>query len=104
MRAHPLLEVRAYADMMLVELRKVIPAFLRRVDLPDRGGAWSSYLDETRRATSRVAADLVAGEGATPRDEVTPTDFGPDGEGKGVGAALHAGSDGPGGRLPRIPQ
>src|SRR3989441_828078 len=52
MRAHPLLEVRAYADMMLVELRKVIPAFLRRVDLPDRGGAWSSYLAETRRSTS----------------------------------------------------
>src|SRR6266705_1887129 len=60
MRAHPLLEVRAYADMMLVELRKVIPAFLRRVDLLDRGGAWSSYLDETRRTTSRVAADLLA--------------------------------------------
>src|SRR6266850_2586963 len=50
MRAHPLLEVRSYADVMLVELRRVIPAFLRRVDLPDRGGAWSSYLDETRRA------------------------------------------------------
>src|SRR5205823_6673606 len=47
MRAHPLLEVRAYADLMLVELRKVIPAFLQRVDLPDRGGAWSGYLAET---------------------------------------------------------
>src|SRR2546421_6196264 len=30
MRAHPLAEVRSYADAMLVELRKVIPAFLRR--------------------------------------------------------------------------
>jgi len=59
MRAHPLLEVRSYADVMLVELRRVIPAFLRRVDLPDRGGAWSSYLDETRRATARVAAELL---------------------------------------------
>src|SRR5205085_7780957 len=35
MRAHPLQEIRAYADLMLVELRKVIPAFLRRVD-PNR--------------------------------------------------------------------
>ena len=26
---------------MLDELRKVIPSFLKRVDLPDRGGAWS---------------------------------------------------------------
>src|SRR5437773_174240 len=88
MRAHPLLEVRAYADMMLVELRKVIPAFLRRVDLLDRGGAWSSYLDETRRTTSRVAAALLAEEGATPRDEVTLTDFDPDGEVKVVAAGI----------------
>jgi len=36
MRAIPLLEVRSYADVMLVELRRVIPAFSRRVDLPDR--------------------------------------------------------------------
>src|SRR5213594_2192880 len=37
MRAHTLAEVRDYADLMLVELRKVIPAFLRRVDLAERG-------------------------------------------------------------------
>src|SRR3989441_1129529 len=104
MRAHPLLEVRAYADMMLVELRKVIPAFLRRVDLPDRGGAWSSYLDETRRTTSRVAAALLAEEGAPPRDEVTLTDFDPDGEGKVVAAALYAVSDVPDDRLLEIAQ
>src|SRR5216117_1140742 len=104
MRAHPLLEVRAYADMMLVELRKVIPAFLRRVDLLDRGGAWSSYLDETRRTTSRVAAARLAGEGATPRDEVTLTDFDPDGEVKVVAAALYAVSDVPDDRLLEIAQ
>src|SRR5436190_10847581 len=104
MRAHPLLEVRAYADMMLVELRKVIPAFLRRVDLLDRGGAWSSYLDETRRTTSRVAAALLAEEGATPRDEVTLTDFDPDDEVKVVAAALYAVSDVPDDRLLEIAQ
>src|SRR5213083_915454 len=93
MRAHPLLEVRAYADMMLVELRKVIPAFLRRVDLLDRGGAWSSYLDETRRAIAGVAAEILADEAPTPRDEVTLTDFDPDGEAKVVAAALYAVSD-----------
>src|SRR5437016_1776665 len=40
MRAHPLAEVRAYAELMLAELRRVIPAFLKRVDLPERGGVW----------------------------------------------------------------
>src|SRR5207248_9190518 len=44
MRAHPLEEVRAYGDALLEELRKVIPAFLVRVDRPDRGGAGSAYL------------------------------------------------------------
>ena len=57
MRAHSLREVRGYADLMLVELRKVIPAFLRRVDLPDRGGAWSAYLAETRAAMERRRFD-----------------------------------------------
>jgi thymidylate synthase ThyX len=99
MRAHPLAEVRAYADLMLAELRKVIPAFLRRVDLPDRGGAWSAYLDETRRATARVAAELVADDASAPRDEVTLTDFDPEGETKVVAAALYAVSEAPDDRL-----
>ena len=44
MRAHPLPEARTYAQLMLDELRKVIPSFLARVDRPDRGGAWTAYL------------------------------------------------------------
>src|SRR2546422_3621486 len=58
MRAHPLAEVRAYAELMLAELRRVIPAFLKRVDLPERGGASSRYLAATRAATQEVAARL----------------------------------------------
>ena len=42
MRSHPLPEARVYADMMLEELRKVIPSFLQRVDRDDRGGAWGT--------------------------------------------------------------
>jgi thymidylate synthase ThyX len=105
MRAHPLAEVRAYAELMLVELRKVIPAFLRRVDLPDRGGAWSAYLADTQAAT-RIAAEraLAASKrGAPPSPpslpsdeaEVTLTDFDPDGEVKVVAAALYAVTDRP---------
>ena len=44
MRAHPLPEARSYADMMLTELRKVIPSFLQRVDVAERGGEWTAYL------------------------------------------------------------
>src|SRR6266705_1081172 len=59
MRAHPLREVRDCADLMLVELRKVIPAFLKRVDVPERGGIWSTYFEETRRDTRDVARRFV---------------------------------------------
>jgi thymidylate synthase ThyX len=92
MRAHPLAEARAYADLMLVELRKVIPAFLRRVDVPDRGGAWSAYLAATRQAIRQAAARVLAGVAPEPRDEVTLTDFDPEGEIKVVAAALYAAS------------
>src|SRR5205807_2543512 len=93
MRAHPLLEVRSYADLMLAELRRVIPAFLKRVDLPERGGAWSRYLAATRVATQEVAARLLDAAAPEPREEVTLTDFDPDGEVKVVAAALYAVSD-----------
>ena len=58
MRAHPLPEARAYADLMLHELRKVIPSFLKRVDLDDRGVAWTAYLedDPARHGGRRRAA------------------------------------------------
>src|SRR2546429_447248 len=92
MRAHPLAEVRGYADPMLAELRKVIPAFLKRVDLPERGGAWSRYLAATRTATDDVAARLLDAAAPEPREEVTLTDFDPDGEVKVVAAALYAAS------------
>ncbi|HEV8639485.1 MAG TPA: FAD-dependent thymidylate synthase [Methylomirabilota bacterium] len=90
MRTHPLAEVRAYADLMLTELRKVIPAFLRRVDNPERGGVWSAYLAETRQAVREVAERLLEGMQTEPRDEVTLSDFDPEGEVKVVAAALYA--------------
>jgi thymidylate synthase ThyX len=93
MRASPLEEVRAYADLMLVELRKVIPAFLQRVDVADRGVAWSNYLRSTRRGTEGAALEALAGLEPEPRPEVALTEFDPDGEVKVVAAALYAASD-----------
>ena len=92
MRAHPLAEVRTCADQMLAELRKVIPAFLTRVDQPDRGGRWSEYFASAREAMQAVAASVTVAE-AEPRDEVTLTDFDPDGEIKIVAAALYSVSE-----------
>ena len=92
MRTHPLGEARAYADLMLGELRKVIPAFLTRVDRPDRGGEWSEYLRSTREATARAADELLAEARPEPRPEVVLTDFDPDGEVKVAAAALYAAS------------
>jgi thymidylate synthase ThyX len=92
MRAHPLREVQDSAALMLVELRKVIPAFLERVDRPDRGVAWSRYLGATREATRIEAARLLDGLAPEPRPEVTLTDFDPEGEVKVVAAALYAAS------------
>ncbi len=92
MRANPLYEVRACADGMLAELRKVIPAFLTRVDQPDRGGRWSEYFAAARQGMEAAAARLAEAD-PEPRGEVTLTDFDPDGEVKIVAAALYAVSD-----------
>jgi thymidylate synthase ThyX len=92
MRAHPLAEVRDCAGEMLGELRKVIPAFLTRVDQPERGGAWSEYFAANRAAMERFAGRLAT-EDAEPRGEVTLTDFDPDAEIRIVASALYAVSD-----------
>ena len=93
MRAHPLEEVRHCGDQMLAELRKLVPAFLTRVDQPERGGRWSQYLASTREATKSIAETLFADVAAQSSDEVTLTDFDPDGEVKIVAAALYAATD-----------
>jgi thymidylate synthase ThyX len=89
---HPLAEARELGARMLVELRKVIPAFLRRVDLPERGGRWSHYLRETRAATAHVAGELVSGARPAPQPDVVLTEYDPEGEIKVVAAALYADS------------
>ena len=68
MRANPLPEARLYADLMLTELRKVVPSFLRRVDQPDRGGRWSQYLSETATDTQQLVHELFGQEEAAPEE------------------------------------
>lgn len=74
-------ETKAFADMMLAELRKLIPAFLTRVDLEDRGRRHSRYLRDTASDVAVDVARILAGAletGGVPRrvnNEVTLTDF-----------------------------
>ncbi len=95
MRSHPLPEARRYADMMLEELRKVIPSFLQRVDRPERGGVWGAYLEETRRATTGLVEELFpdllapeepATQGPSGSPSVALVDFDPLGEEKVLAA------------------
>lgn len=58
MRSHDLPEARTYAELLLVELKKVIPDFLTRLDRPERGGVWVDYRRERSQALARAAADL----------------------------------------------
>ena len=93
MRAHPLAEVREVSDAMLEELRKVIPAFLQRVDQPDRGGRWTAYFSDTRQRVEDLARRLASDTPGAPSAEVELTDFDPEGEIKVVAAALYASAD-----------
>ena len=99
MRAHPLAETRQVADLMLRELRRVIPAFLQRVDRPDRGVRWSKYLETCERQARALANTITGALAPEPREEVTLADFDPEGEIKVVAAALYSVSELPLDRL-----
>jgi thymidylate synthase ThyX len=92
---HPLAEVREYGELMKVELRKVIPEFLKRVDVEERGVAWSRYWQANRERVDELTARVLAEAGAKPehRDEVTLVDFDPEGETKVAAAVLYASSN-----------
>jgi thymidylate synthase ThyX len=56
--ASPLPEAREFGTMILEELRHVIPSFVARVDRPERGGEWITYLQSRRETTERAVARL----------------------------------------------
>jgi len=91
LRAHRLPEAQAYAGLMLTELRKVIPSFLRRVDLPERGGAWSQYLASNAAAMEEVTGRVLgrADPEPQPAAAVDLVDWDPDGEDRVIAAMLY---------------
>jgi thymidylate synthase ThyX len=95
MRAHPLPEAKAYAGLILEELRKVIPSWVKRVDVDDRGIAHSRYLQAKESGMAGLAGTLFDPDPHRPEPhvggipEVTLTDWDPAGEIKVVTAMLY---------------
>jgi thymidylate synthase ThyX len=90
MRSHPLPEARDYADLMLTELRKVIPSFLKRVDLDDRGVAWSRYFETNRERMEELATEIFPTDvGVEHVPSVQLVEYDPEAEVKLVAAMLY---------------
>ena len=93
LRAHPLPEARAYAELLLTELRKVIPDFLTRLDRQERGGVWVDYLRDTAAALHDAAAGFESDLRADPLlqqvDSVRLLEWDADAEDRIIAAALY---------------
>jgi thymidylate synthase ThyX len=66
--AHPLPEARAYGEMILKEIKAVMPSFVARVERAERGGEWVRYLEARTREGKRWAERL----GLDHADEADP--------------------------------
>jgi len=67
---HPLPEARRYGELILRAVQAVMPSFVARVERPERGGEWVTFLEQ-RRATaeawaSRLGLDRSAEQDARP--------------------------------------
>jgi thymidylate synthase ThyX len=76
--ASPLPEAREFGGMVLGELKQVMPSFVSRVDRPDRGGEWISYLERRREQTeswvARLGLDRRGAEDDAPSVELLHVD------------------------------
>jgi thymidylate synthase ThyX len=74
----PLPEAREFGAMILNELKQVMPSFVSRVERPDRGGEWVSFLEQRRERTeqwvSRLGLDRRAGGDGAPSVELIHVD------------------------------
>ncbi|RIK11249.1 MAG: thymidylate synthase [Acidobacteria bacterium] len=90
-------EAAAYAAMILEELERVIPSFLRRVRIPDRGGRWIEYM-KNRDGSLRQAVEALPISDLAPEPEtgsgpfVSLTSFDSDGELRIAAAAIFVAS------------
>ncbi|MFL2664404.1 MAG: FAD-dependent thymidylate synthase [Dehalococcoidia bacterium] len=88
MNSHPLAEVRNYSELMLGELRKVIPSFLKRVDLPERGLLWSKYFKDINQNMENITSDF--GNNSSGQLEVDLVEWDENAEEKIIISALYS--------------
>jgi thymidylate synthase ThyX len=65
---HPLPEARRYGEWLLDAIKGVMPSFVARVERPERGGDWVTFLEERRTAAERWSARLGL-DGAAPGED-----------------------------------
>jgi thymidylate synthase ThyX len=70
--AHPLPEARGYGEMILEQIKAVMPSFVARVERPERGGEWISYLESRARAGERWTERLGL-EGEDANEDLGPS-------------------------------
>ena len=75
--ADPLEESNETGRLLLRESRKVIGAFLKRADFPERGLAWVMYLEETKKKLRELAKKYLAKESADFSREVRLVSYSP---------------------------
>ncbi len=73
----PLPEAQATGQKLLKEARKVIPAFLERADLPERGGAAQAYRANTHLAVKDLADDILPPQHSLDYEPIRLTSFWP---------------------------
>ena len=75
--ADPLEESNETGRLLLRESRKVIGAFLKRADLPERGLAWVMYIEETKKKLRELTKKYLAKESGDFSREVRLVDHSP---------------------------
>jgi len=78
--ADPLVESNEAGKSLLRESRKVVGAFLKRADMPERGLAWVMYLQETKKALRTLVKKYLPEESADFKKEVTLVSYTPKNE------------------------
>jgi thymidylate synthase ThyX len=78
--ADPLQESNETGRLLLRESRKVIGAFLKRADLPERGLAWVMYLEETKKRLRDLSKKYLPQASRDFSREVRLVDFSPKNE------------------------
>jgi dTMP kinase len=73
----PHAEARKVGESILVEARKIAPAFMERVATPERGGAALAYRATTSKKIKRLAAELLPDHYANPSQAVQLTEVWP---------------------------